>query len=234
MRRPTPFTSLPVLLGTRHACVAIVLPIAAVAGWLGWVAPDEIEQTVALTLFAQMFAAATGYRERACRGHFDQVLAFGASRQEVAAVHWLLSLAPGAVAWLLVAAVVSILRPTVWPSPLTPAGIMAFLYVSSAAWACALPLTRYASGVVWIVVLFVLAGAGQLGALREAFTTAATGSASVFTKAGAALVCPFFLMSDPQAAGAAALGLVLASTTLIVMCGVRFIVHLDLPLREPS
>jgi hypothetical protein len=221
-------------LGSRRSLAATALPLAVGAAWLVWADPDDLDLAVAIALFAQMFAAATGYREQAHRGHFDPVLTLGSSRARVAAGHALLSIAPGAVAWALVTAAVWIARPGAWPSSLTLPGIAAFAYVSCAAWACALPLTRYASGVVWSIALFILAGVGRIGSLRADFLMAGSGWMAMLSKTGAALVCPFFLVSDPLMAGPRVLCFVVVFGGLLAAWGVRFIVRLDIPLKEPS
>src|SRR5207253_6978602 len=92
--------------------------LMAYGAYVAWVAPADFDQTVAVALFLQMFAASTGYADRATRGHFDSILAGRSSRWPIAGAHWLLSIAPGLTLWVLLAAMARVGRPEVWPTPL--------------------------------------------------------------------------------------------------------------------
>ena len=231
---PRPIRFFAVALKPSRSLRVALLALVAFALWIAWTEPTEVEQTLVLALVFQMFAAANGYQERAVRGHFDPILAVGRSRPSIAAAHWALSIAPGVVAWLLLTAIVFLVRPSEWPASFTASGLAAFAYVSCLAWALALPLTRYASGVVWIMVLFLLAGGRQLDALREAYAMAGSGWTHVLARAGAAMVCPIFLLANPNAAGSIALLLVLLVAALCTIGGAFFIATLDIPLRDPT
>jgi hypothetical protein len=208
--------------------------LTAVAAWLALTNAAEAEQMVAYTLLFQMFAAATGYRERARRGHFDPVSVAGWRRSRLAIAHALLSFSPGLIAWLLITAFILSSRPHFVPRSATFPAVAAFIYVSAFAWSFALPLTRYATGVVWLLALVVLAGGGYMEPLRQAYIGATGTPRLEMTRLGAALVCPIFLIASPESADVGISTSVLAAAGICVLAGVRFITRLELPLRNPS
>lgn len=232
MSEPSPLGYFALVLQLRRSLLATLFLLGTFTAWIAWVDPINVDEAIVLALFAQMFAAASGYKERALRGHFDSILAFGWSRASVAGAHWMVSIAPGVLAWLMVSAAVAAVQPTRWPASITPSGLVALLYVSSAAWAFALPLTRYISGVIWVAALLVLAGVGYVRALRDTFLTTDTSVLDVLARAGSALVCPVFLLSDPQVASAPILLLVALTGALLATGGALFIARLDIPLRD--
>lgn len=234
MSAPSPLGYFALVLQLRRSLLATLILLGTLTAWIAWVDPINVDEAIVIALFAQMFAAATGYRERALRGHFDPILAFGWSRVSVAVAHWMLSVAPGVLAWLMVSAGVAAVQPTRWPASLTASGLVALLYVSCAAWAFALPLTRYISGVIWVAALVVLAGVGYVRALRDTFLATDTTVLDVLARAGSALVCPVFLLSDPQVASALILLLVAMTGALLATGGALFIARLDVPLRDLS
>src|SRR5262249_12838427 len=139
--------------------------------YTGWSNPRDVEQHPALVLVLQMFVAATGYRVPARRGHFDPLLTAASHRRRVAQWHWLWSMAPGLVAWLAVAFIMVVVQRA-WPTPLELRAIVAFFFVSTAAWAISLPLVEHGSGVLWLIVLIVLAGTGRIFQLRGIYLNA--------------------------------------------------------------
>ena len=176
-------------------------------------------------------AAATGYRERALSGHFDPVLVVGSARTSVAAWHWAVSVAPGAVVWVALGTILIFVGPTAIPTPFTASGLVAFVYVSSVAWAIALPLTRYATGVIWIVALLMLGGSTELLTLHGAFLTESGRWQDLLSQAGACLICPLFLVEHTDAALPTSLLLVTIATLGIMVAGAWFISTLDAPLK---
>ena len=136
--------------------------------------------------------------------------------------------------WLALSIVIFCVYPREQPIGLTSCGLVAILYVSSASWALALPLTRYASGLIWMLALFVLSGINAIPALRDAFLVNPRGLGSLLRQAGAALVCPIFLVGSGQTVGIAALSLILGAITLLTSAGWAFIAKLDVPLQDPS
>src|SRR6187399_695951 len=65
--------------------------------------PAELDSALGMVLFAQMFLASSGFAAAARRGHFDPVLVHGSNRASVLFAQWCASIAPGAIAWAVVA-----------------------------------------------------------------------------------------------------------------------------------
>ena len=216
---------------TLAAAAGLLLGMAA---WMARNDPDEIGQLAILALFVQMFAAARGFREPARRGYFDPVLVRGYSRIAVAAAHWTVSVAPVLIVWTALSLVVLWIHPGERPVGLTLQGVVAIFYVSSAAWTLGLPFTRYASGVLWLLALFVLSGMNAIPALRMAFLAYPSGTTSLLQQAGAALICPVFLVANGRTPEAPALGVIVLATALLMGVGALFIATVDLPLQDPS
>lgn len=230
----SPFPFFAVILRPRPSAIGVLLLLVGFSGWIAWTDPRDFDQTTVLALIFQMFAAATGYREFATRGHFDALLARGTGRRSIAAAHCIWSASQGAIAWLALALIAGLVHPRQWPLPLHGAALAAFLYVSSAAWAFALPLTRYATGVVWILVLFVLAGVGEVHTLREMFLASGDGWKSLIRGTAATLVCPVFLITDGPHTDTTLLALVLLTSAASGAAGAWFIATLDVPLKDVS
>ena len=54
---------------------------------------------------------------------------------------------------------------------MTWGGLAAFIYASVVVWAVSLRLGRNSGAVLWVFVLFILAGAGKIHVLRDAYGT---------------------------------------------------------------
>lgn len=136
-----------------HATLAAAGAAGAVA-----IAIDAGRAPRALTpvLLLQLFAASSGFMVPARRGHFDLVLSIGQGRRRVACAHWLLSVAPGCLAWLVLALTEAIAGdgPVVLASSGTAAAV---LLVSTIPWAVTVALPRFAGAIGWLVVLTVFA-----------------------------------------------------------------------------
>jgi hypothetical protein len=222
-----------VIVRPGAAVLVTACALVAFAASVGWSHPEDADESLAFGLLFQMFMAATGYRERAVRGHLDPVLTRGRSRWSVAAAHGCLSMLPGVLVWLLITGIILVLRPDRHPSSLTVPGLAALVYVSCTAWAFALPLTRYASGVVWLVVLVILAAGTQIEALQRAYTTGGAGS-GILARTGAALVVPVLLIAKPDVADIGSSALVLLAGAASAVAGIWFVTACDAPLRNSS
>jgi hypothetical protein len=229
MRRPSALRFFGAIIRPSILQLIVMAAVILFGVWTAWNDPRRSRETTALLLMLQMFAAASGFREPATRGYFDAVLSGGGSRLAVAGAHYVASVLPGLVAWVLTAI---LLYPR--DRLLIPGDVVAFAYVSSVTWAFALPLTRYASGTVWTIGLVLLAGMGELDNLRATFFTANASWAGALSRTAAAAICPIFLLENgetPNAvsrAGVAALGL------LAWAAGALYIKALDAPLKDRS
>jgi hypothetical protein len=234
MRRLSLIRFFVVVLRSHVTLAATAVLLLGMAAWMTRNDAQEIGQLSTLGLFVQMFAAGSGFREPARRGHFDAVLARGTSRIAVAAAHWVVSVAPGLLVWVALSAVILWVQPDEQPVGFTLAGLVAVLYVSSASWMLALPFTRYGSGVIWLLALVLLSGANAMPILREAFLAPSGGLESLLRRAGAGLACPTFLVAGGQRADDSALALILLATVLLTGAGGLFIAKSDAPLQDPS
>ena len=234
MTHPGPLKILTTILRPSPAMVAANAAIVAWAGYLAWVSPSEMRPVYVVLLLCQSFSAATGFSFRAHRGHFDQLLVAPASRISVGLAHALASMATGLMTWVLVAAIEASVNRGSVPVGLTLPAVSALLYMSAVAWAAALPFTRYSSGVVWLVLAIVLAGAGKLLALRQAYAAAVDPAGDVWRAAGAALVFPPLMVTEPSAPIAISTFVVLAAAVVVSGVGILVVEAFDCPLVDPS
>jgi hypothetical protein len=222
------------ILRPSSALLAAHAAILAWAGYLAWLSPGEMRAVYVVLLLCQSFSAATGFTVPARRGHFDQVLVAPASRIAVGLAHAAASTGTGLAAWLLVTVIDAFANRGQWPLGLTLPAVSALLYMSAVAWAASVPFARYSSGVVWLILAIALAGAGKLLALRQAYAAAAEAAGNVWRAAGAALVFPPLMVTEPSAPFALSTFVVLAAAVLVAGMGVLAIEACDFPLVDPS
>jgi hypothetical protein len=234
MTHPGPFKIFATILRPPPAMVAAHAAILAWAGYLAWVSPIEMRPVYVVLLLCQSFSAATGFSFRAHRGHFDQLLVAPTSRISVGLAHAVVSMAIGLTTWLLVAAIEALASRGGVPLGLTLPAVSALLYMSAVAWAAALPFARYSSGVVWLILAIGLAGAGKLLALRQAYAAAADPTGDLWRGAGAALIFPPLMVTEPSAPLAISTFIVLGAAVVVTGLGVLAVEALDFPLVDPS
>lgn len=116
-------------------------------------------------LVFQIFAASSGFGLAMRRGHYDLLLSRGIGVTEVMLAHWLASIAPGAGAWLAVAALERLVS-TGQPAALTSGSVLAFLLASSLPWALTTSLPRFAAAIGWLVLLVTSLAVVPSGQLR--------------------------------------------------------------------
>jgi len=148
----------------RYFQVVKVVPPLFVAGFVVAVAAaattlttDSSAAIEALTpvLLLHVFAVSSGFQISARRGHYDLLLTSGTRRWQVAAAHWLASIAPGITSWMCVGMLelaASHGTHVVFASGGTCA---AFLLVSLIAWATSTPLPRGTAAVGWLLVMTI-------------------------------------------------------------------------------
>jgi hypothetical protein len=235
MTQPGPLKTFATILRPSPAMVAAYTAILVWAGYLGMHAPEEMRAVYVVLLLCQSFSAATGFCVRARRGHFDPVLVAPASRLAVGLAHALVSTTAGIVCWVLVAVIEAVATGGQVPLGLTLPALAALAYMSAVAWAAALPFSRYSSGVVWLILAIALAGAGKLLTLRQAYAAAAGEPAGdVWSAAGAALIFPPLMVTEPSAPIAISALLVLSAAVVVAGIGVLAIDVFDFPLVDPS
>jgi hypothetical protein len=125
------------------------------------VALDSQQATAALTplLLLQLFACSSGFLVPARRGHYDLLLTTGESRLRIACVHWAMSMLPGTVCWLAVAAVEVLVTPGSRAATLESGSVAAIVFVSTLPWALTVALPRFAGAIGWLVALAIAAAA---------------------------------------------------------------------------
>ncbi len=167
-------------------------------------------RTVAPVLLLQLFAASSGFVVPARRGHYDLLLTRGDSRLVVAVMHWIMSIAPGVVSWLVLAAIELLAggRSLVAPGTLLPLFI-----VSTLPWSLTVPLPRLTGAIVWLLVF----------ALASAALPHSSGSA-------AAMLLPWGLLSTPLHPVSAAISI--SCIVLTMVATVVWVSRMDVPLES--
>jgi hypothetical protein len=148
------FTVVPVVPRGMVAAFGAATLVGAVV--LGLDATHGV-QTVAPVLLLQLFAAASGFVVPARRGHYDLLLTRGDSRLVIALMHWIMSITPGLVSWLVLAAIECVVGGRTLVAPGT---LLSLLLVSTLPWSLTVPLPRLTGAIVWLLI-FALASAAQ-------------------------------------------------------------------------
>lgn len=241
MRQPGPLRVFAIILRPPLAMLLAYAAIVVWAGYVGWLSPLDVNQmrpVYVVLLLCQSFSAATGFCVRARRGHFDQVLVAPASRIPIGLAHAVVSTTAGILTWFFVAAIEVVVNHGAVPLGLSLPALAALVYMSAVSWAAALPFARYSSGVVWLILAIVLAGAGKLLALRQVYAAAAEPVThlwgDVWSATGAALVFPPLMVTEPASPVPVPAYLVLGAAILVVGVGVMAIEAFDFPLVDPS
>ena len=204
--------------GLHPAYALAILGAILVVGLLAVCADArELDTGLGMVLFAQMFLASSGFVGRARQGHFDPMLTMFRSRAVVAAAHWVVSIAPGAIAWFTLAAAGVLAGAPAAMSAMAGSRAAAFLIVSALAWVVGFALPRGAAGMLWVSLLMVLVL--QRAELLAAPARAATIATGV-VHAATLIVCPFLLLGKHPvpAPGAFAAALVVPLTLLFWVC----------------
>ena len=193
--------------------------------------PADVDSALGMVLFVQMFLASTGFAVTARRGHFDPVLVHGSERTAVLFVQWCASIAPGVMAWAVVAGCAyAWSSPAAW-SALAGSRIVALLIVSVVAWVAGFALPKGGGGALWMGLLVALL-------LRHPDLLpppAAKDSAiAILQSTGALLVCPFLLLGTHVQIGTPALLASLSAAAALLLTTIRLGSRLDVYLVERS
>jgi hypothetical protein len=175
-------------------------------------------------LALQLFAAASGFAGPARRGYYDMLLTSADRRLTIGAVHWVMSIGPGLLAWAWVAAVEASVRRAFPGLSLAAGSAAALTVVSTLAWACTVPLPRFAGAIGWLVTAVA---AMSLWRMDRVFDS---GSAVLMSMA--ALVNPGLLIGralDPDEVLAVAPALALGMAGVGAACA--WIARSDYPLE---
>lgn len=213
----------------RYAIVAMAA-IAVLGLVTLWLNPSELDSGLGMILFGQMFLASSGFVARARLGHLDPLLAGSLQRTSIVIWDWALSVAPGVIAWLLVAGAGLILGSPAAASALAGGRAAGLFVVSSVAWVLGFALPRGAAGMLWMAVL--LAILTQRTELLPDAPHAPPSAVIVFRHALTLVLCPFlFVGNHPALApGAMCAALLLSCVPLLFVW--RFAGGLDISLVD--
>ena len=129
----------------------VIATVAAVAVVL----VDHSRAGGALTpiLLLQLFGAASGFDVPARRGHYDLLLTHGVGRRWIVVGHWLASIAPGLIGWVVIAVVLHAVRGPHGVSLFSAGTMVAVALVSTIPWATTVRLPRFSGAIGWLLIL---------------------------------------------------------------------------------
>jgi hypothetical protein len=210
----------------------VVLAVVTMVGlWTTNADPRELDSALGMVLLVQMFVASSGCAVAARRGHYDPVLVHGSNRASALACQWVASIAPGALAWAILAeAGYAWSSPAAW-SAMAGTRLAAFLIVSVLAWTIGFALPRGAGASVWMGLLVVLL-------LRHVPLVPASGvdgsTVAILRAAGAVVLCPFLLLGTHPPIGAPPVWAALCAAAALLLLTIRQGSRLDVFLMERS
>jgi hypothetical protein len=228
MKRPSPARFFIAIALHPSSSWLILAATLAIGLWTMRMDPRELDSGLGMLLFVQMFMASTGFLVRARRGHFDPLLVGGEDTGRAVRWHWVVSVAPGVLAWLCLAAAGSVMGSAAAVSALIGARAIALFIVSSFAWVLGFALGRGAGGVVWSAVLLALA----LRRVELLSSTAVPPSLALPRQAAALIVCPFLLIGRRPPIGLDAICVAALTAALVLLTVWRRSRALDLYLVE--
>jgi hypothetical protein len=199
-----------------------------------WLNPGDVDSAFGSILLLQMFSASSGYAGSAARGYYDPLLVSGRSRAGIALGSLIAAAAPGALAWLAIAAIATALGRG--HSAFALHRQAALVLVSTAAWAAGLALPRMAAGALWSALLLTLTL--SRGFVGEYLAVVQSPPANVYqglSSAAAFAICPFLLLGEFAAAkDARVIGLDLLLAAALTWAGVSHITRRESCLVEPA
>lgn len=195
-----------------------------------WLNAAELDSGLGMILFAQMFLASSGFVVRARQGHFDPLLTNSLQRTAVVVWHWVLSIAPGVLAWVLVAGAGFVIGSPAAVSAISGTRGAALLMVSSIAWVLGFALPRGAAGMMWMAVLLALLT--QRTELLPEASPSSLGPVIVFRHAVTLMLCPFLLVGKHPAVTSGAVAAALLMSLVLLLLVWRHARRLDIYLVD--
>ena len=141
--------------------VVVLGVLVAAAGAIETVHAGSSDWVLASIAIVQLFAAATGFHRHATRGYYDPILREG-TRARLALVHFAVSAGPGVAAWIATGAAQSLAARSFAVPAFRASGWVTLLLVSAAPWAASVRLSRFALGVLWLLLTASLLVSGVL------------------------------------------------------------------------
>ena len=152
------------LYALRYLQVVAVVPrlctaafVAAVGGAAVTLAmdPSAAQEALAPVLLLQMFAASSGFAAPARRGYYDLLLTSGTPRWQIALAHYLASVMPGIASWMCIDLLELAASHGAHRAAVVSGTCLAFMVVSTVAWVAAIPLSRSAAALGWLLCMTV-------------------------------------------------------------------------------
>lgn len=153
-----------VIYALRYFQVVAVVPPLFLAGFVITIAASAVTLTrdptagiEALTpvLLLQLFAASSGFQIPARRGYYDLLLTSGTPRWQIAVAHCLASVMPGITSWICVGMLELAASHGARMAFAAGGTCIAFLLVSTTAWATATSISRAPAAVGWLLIMTI-------------------------------------------------------------------------------
>ncbi len=206
------------------------LVVVAIGGIAIARVPSRSADLMRPVLLLQLFAASSGFEVPARRGHYDLLLTSGHRRIWVALVHWAISIAPGVLAWLVLAVIEVTVRGGADTNLLASGTCAAMGLVSTMPWAITVRLPRFSGGIGWLLLLTLSTSVLPSGRLPGSSGASEVGK-SIWS-AWEFLVYPAVFVGRELSIGdglIAALALVLALAAMVAAC--RWVSRASIPLE---
>ena len=204
--------------------------LALGAATLELVDPGASDWVLASIALLQLFASSTGFTGHATRGHYDPVL-LGRSRVSAALAHFVVSAAPGAVAWIACGTAQALAARSAAVPAFLPAGWAALLLVSAIPWAGSVRAAPFLGGALWLLLSASLVVSGRvLGPLGRLHAQPSWAAAHPVEAFGLGLAFPIGIPSLSWPIGA--LAAFAATAALAVAAGIALVARTELPLAE--
>jgi len=206
------------------------LVVVAIGGIAIARVPSRSADLMRPVLLLQLFAASSGFEVPARRGHYDLLLTSGHRRIWVALVHWAISIAPGVLAWLVLAAVEVTARGGPDTNLLASGTCAAIGLVSTMPWAITVRLPRFSGGIGWLLILTL--STSVLSSGRMPGSSGANEVGESLWSAWEFLVYPAVFVGRELSIGdglIAAPALVLAVAAMVAAC--RWVSRASIPLE---
>jgi hypothetical protein len=166
--------------------VATFVAVTIVGAIMIALEPGTAANALLPVLVLQLFAASSGFALPARRGHYDLILTIGERRAWIAAAHWVTSILPGVVSWIVLSAVELVTTLGSGTSIVSSGSLAALAVTSALPWALTVALPRFAAAIGWLLLLSVVAASVPATSL----VGGAAGSGSWLERAGASLLYP--------------------------------------------
>lgn len=116
---------------------------------------SQVTRTLGPLLLLQLLASSSGFAASARRGYYDLLLTRGHARLQVAVVHWLVSIAPGVVGWIILGIVELLVTRGASGIAFASGTALAMLLLSTIPWALTVALPRFSGAIGWAIVVLM-------------------------------------------------------------------------------